>query len=192
MNTVPQLVVFSGGYICPFNPIPSEIALDDVARGLAYRCRWGGQTRRYYSVAEHSIHVACRCFDEHRLWGLLHDAAEAYIGDIPAPIKDQVWFHVPDDRGVIAKLPYSEVEQRILEAVIESLAPMLSRRMPSEVHDADMIVRDWERKEFVDLASRVNSIEVPKGPEDARHEWLRVYSGLLALEVDREAAGDAA
>lgn len=192
MNAVPKLVVFSGGYICPVNPIPSEILLEDIARGLAYRCRWGGQTRRYYSVAEHSILVACQCSDDFRLWGLLHDAAEAYIGDIPAPMKDLVWFHVPDERGVICKVPYAEVEGRIMEAVIEALAPHLVKGMPDEVHEADLIIREWERREYVDPASRVNSIEVPLGPEDARHEWLSKFSALLAFELEREASENVA
>jgi len=175
MNT--KVYTFDGGLISPFNPIPEQILFSDIARGLAHRCRWGGQIREYYSVAEHSIMVACQCSDEYRLWGLLHDAAEAYIGDIPAPLKDKVWFHVPDEQGVIQKLPYSDVEDRILHMVLAEAGCSVVA-MPDVVHEADMIIRRWEYRELLDPGTRHNSTFVPMTPTEAMARWLESFHSL--------------
>lgn len=84
--------VFTGGYYDVQNPSPDDVHIEDIAHGLSNMCRFGGQIPRYYSVAEHSIHCyrkACieRQSQPVRLAALLHDAAEAYIGDVVKPLK---------------------------------------------------------------------------------------------------------
>lgn len=73
----------------PFlNPTAEDINPLDIATGLAHTARFGGQTRMFYSVAQHCLALAEMV--EHpvaKLVALLHDAAEAYIGDMPTPIK---------------------------------------------------------------------------------------------------------
>lgn len=67
-----------------------EVNLDDVAHGLAHECRFGRQTSRFYSVAEHSVfvsHLVGCTFPEVALAALWHDAHEAYMGDLPTPLK---------------------------------------------------------------------------------------------------------
>ena len=78
---------FTGRLFDPFNPDPALIDLRDIAHALGNICRFGGHSRRYYSVAEHSILVASLVPEPLRLPALLHDAAEAYLGDIITPIK---------------------------------------------------------------------------------------------------------
>lgn len=68
------------------NPQPNEIDITDIAMALANKCRFSGHTQ-FFSVAEHSVCVAYRLPGSLRLAGLLHDAAEAYLGDIPSPLK---------------------------------------------------------------------------------------------------------
>jgi hypothetical protein len=78
---------FTGRKFYPLNPKPENIDLRDIAHALALQCRFGGHCQVFYSVAEHSVRV-CRALPaEHQPWGLLHDAAEAYLTDIPRPIK---------------------------------------------------------------------------------------------------------
>jgi hypothetical protein len=81
------IVTATGRRVDPFNPRVEDIDIIDIATALSNICRYGGHVRRFYSVAEHSLHVAWRLPRELRLDGLLHDAAEAYLGDIPRPIK---------------------------------------------------------------------------------------------------------
>jgi len=69
------------------DPSPDEIRIEDIAHALSLKCRFLGHCRLFYSVAEHSYRVAERLPDELKLSGLLHDAAEAYLPDIPRPIK---------------------------------------------------------------------------------------------------------
>lgn len=82
----------SGRFVNLMEPDPETIDVDDLVHSLSLTCRFGGQCRRFYSVAEHSllVHdlVVHEGGDENlRLGALLHDAAEAYLGDVPTPLK---------------------------------------------------------------------------------------------------------
>lgn len=84
----PVIETYTGGRFRPFDPRPADVRLADIAAGLAHTCRFGGHCEQFYSVAQHSLFVS-REFDESRLQlvALLHDAGEAYLGDVPRPIK---------------------------------------------------------------------------------------------------------
>lgn len=87
-----EIELRSGRFLDLVHPDPSTITLDDVAYGLAQTCRWGGQCQRYYSVAEHAVLVSCRLrelgFDARvQLVGLHHDDHEAFVCDVPRPLK---------------------------------------------------------------------------------------------------------
>lgn len=69
------------------SPLLGSISLHDIAHSLALINRFNGHTVRPISVAEHSIGVALMVPAEHRLGALLHDAAEAFVGDMAAPLK---------------------------------------------------------------------------------------------------------
>jgi hypothetical protein len=83
--------VFSGRYVHPLDPRPDEIDIVDIAHALSNQCRFSGHVRDFLSVAQHSVYVAEQIIkhDEPRvaLWGLLHDASEAYLVDLPKPLK---------------------------------------------------------------------------------------------------------
>lgn len=80
-------VTQSGLCLDVLDPRPEQICIQDIARGLAYQCRFTGQTSEFYSVAAHSCLVSLLVSPQNALAGLLHDAAEAYINDIPRPVK---------------------------------------------------------------------------------------------------------
>ncbi|MFC6975021.1 hypothetical protein ACFQL1_10625 [Halomicroarcula sp. GCM10025709] len=86
MNTV------SGREFRPFDPQPGDVALADIAHGLSNICRCSGQTREFYSVGLHSLYVsrdlaARDATPRVQLYGLLHDAPEAYVSDLVSPVK---------------------------------------------------------------------------------------------------------
>lgn len=77
----------SGARVSIIHPDPNDIKIEDIAWALAHLCRFGGHCKKFYSVAEHSLLVASYLHREVRVEALLHDAAEAYIVDIPSPLK---------------------------------------------------------------------------------------------------------
>src|ERR1035441_7448066 len=78
---------FSGLRFWPLDPDPDKILIEDIAHALAHQCRFGGHASKFYSVAEHSVHVSKLCAPKDALWGLLHDASEAYCGAVWAPAR---------------------------------------------------------------------------------------------------------
>lgn len=90
--TTHEVETFSGMFVDTSAPDPSTILLKDIAHALANTCRFGGHCDGFYSVAEHAVFCSMRM--ERRGFGksaclaaLHHDDAEAYLGDIPKPMK---------------------------------------------------------------------------------------------------------
>ncbi len=77
----------SGSGLDPFNPRIEDIRITDIARGLSNESRYNGQTFFHYSVGQHSIILSYACKEENALYALLHDASEAYLKDLPKPLK---------------------------------------------------------------------------------------------------------
>jgi 5'-deoxynucleotidase YfbR-like HD superfamily hydrolase len=88
----PYVQTVSGRWVNPFDPEPSQLDAGDIARALANQCRFGGHSRAFYSVAQHSVIVSevveRRGGDAEDVFAaLMHDATEAYLGDMPHPLK---------------------------------------------------------------------------------------------------------
>jgi len=81
------IYTYTGRCIRPCDPSAADINIEDIARALSRLCRYTGHTRHFYSVAQHSVLVSEHVPDDLRLQGLLHDAPEAYLGDISSPLK---------------------------------------------------------------------------------------------------------
>ena len=78
---------YTGRAFWPLDPKREDLDIVDIAHALSLQCRFNGHCRGFYSVADHSLRVAAMLTGEARLFGLLHDAGEAYIGDIVRPLK---------------------------------------------------------------------------------------------------------
>lgn len=111
-----------------------EIEIADIARSLSMQCRYVGHVNRFYSVAEHCCRVSDKALsetfgDEHMgIWGLLHDASEAYTGDMSRPLK-----YSPGMRTV-----YKEIELRIMNQIclrfgLPVVEPALITRLDDEI-----------------------------------------------------------
>jgi len=77
----------TGKRFFPLDPRASEVCIQDISHALSNIGRFNGHTRRFYSVAQHSVLVSRYMPDHLKLLGLLHDATEAYIGDMIRPLK---------------------------------------------------------------------------------------------------------
>ena len=124
----------SGRVFWPLDPRAEEVDIHDIAHALGNLCRYGGHSRDFYSVAEHSIHVSRLVPAEHALCGLMHDATEAYLVDMPRPIK--------------AGLPrYREIEGRLWRVIAAKYR--LPIQMPQCVIDADVAMLFTERDQLL-------------------------------------------
>lgn len=125
---------FTGKMINVFEPDPDLICIEDIAHALSNLCRFGGHTRRFYSVAEHSLRVAAIVPEKHKIAGLLHDASEAYLVDLPSPIK----YFIPK---------YQEYEQNLMLAIAEKFG--FDYPLHSEVVRADRQLLEVEWGEMM-------------------------------------------
>ncbi|MBK5938103.1 hypothetical protein [Halochromatium roseum] len=116
------------------DPRPAMVRLDDIVHSLSLMNRFNGAALFPYSVAQHSLHVAELLPLELRLEGLLHDAAEAYIGDMVSPLKQVM----PE---------YKAVEARISAVVAEVFGLVYPE--PAAVKQADLAVLAAEREQVL-------------------------------------------
>lgn len=121
---------FTGRQFWPMDPRPDEVDPSDIAHALSMLCRYNGHVDRFYSVAEHCVLMSEAVAPEHALWALLHDATEAYVGDMVRPLKR----HMPD---------YVAAEDRVMAVIGERFG--LTGSMPAEVKDADNRILLTER-----------------------------------------------
>lgn len=116
-----------GNKIDLYDPDPEQISIDDIADGLSKVCRFNGQIKRFYSVAEHCINVANLVPEADKLAALLHDASEAYICDVPTPLKRML--------GDV----YKDVENRVQYAIGRKFGVELVN-LPDVVKAADRVM----------------------------------------------------
>lgn len=120
-------MTYTGRKMWPLDPDPSDIDILDIAHALSNTCRFSGHTKEFYSVAQHSYLVSLLC-PEHALWGLLHDAAEAYLHDISTPVK-----HAPQMAA------YRETEDWLRGMILLKYG-IRNLKEPKEVKDADVMM----------------------------------------------------
>lgn len=125
---------FSGIAFDLINPKPEMILLEDIIHSLTLINRFNGAAIFPYSVAQHSLYVASLLPPELKLHGLLHDAAEAYVGDMVSPLKK-----------IMSE--YKEVEAVISRVVADVFS--LSYPEPIEVKKADLAVLSAERDQIL-------------------------------------------
>lgn len=157
----------------PLDPRAEEVFIEDIAHSLSMQCRYAGHCRRFYSVAEHSVLMARWLLPIHgpeiALWGLLHDASEAYLVDVPRPVKPSL-------------VGYKEAEAKVMAAVCERFG--LAADMPAVVHDADNRIIGDELVNLLPMAWHERYNE-PLGvslkcwyPEQVEDEFLATFEAL--------------
>lgn len=127
---------YSGRRFNPINPNPDAIVIQDIAHALSMQCRFSGHSKDFYSVAQHSVLVSYICDQQDALWGLLHDATEAYLVDVPRPLKRS------------GKLQgYIEIESVMQDAICRRFA--LPHKEPPSVKMADTLLLATEARDLM-------------------------------------------
>lgn len=175
----PFIQTLTGRRVNPLDPAPEDIDPEDIAGALANICRFGGHCRPFYSVAQHSV-IVCDLLaergatPEELLAALLHDAAEAYLGDLPHPIKHRsdlgAAFRAAEHRlqGVISErfaLPDASARIKPLDRALLAA----ERRVLSE--------ETWHWPEL-DEAEEIDVEVDPWEPERAAREFRERFERL--------------
>jgi hypothetical protein len=165
------LQTYTGKKFWPLDPSPEDVCICDIANALAKQCRYNGAISEFYSVAQHSLIMSCHASPGNRLWALLHDAAEAYLGDTPRPVKNCI----PQIR---------EVEEGILRAVAEAFG--LAPEIPQEVKWLDNRMLATEAAQLIPAGHDdwlleapplpIKIVPVPWGP--ALHMFLQRFAEI--------------
>ena len=124
---------YTGGVFYPLDPDPGSIRVEDIAGALSKTCRFNGHCLRFYSVAEHCLHIAERAPDHLKLTALLHDASEAYLGDVIRPLKPRL-------------TNYAEIEDRLMTIIAKKF------RFPwpsEEIKKLDTAILGDERQQIM-------------------------------------------
>jgi hypothetical protein len=129
----PTIMLRSGAWFDFCAPAESEFTIDDIAHGLSNICRYSGQCSSFYSVAEHSILVS-DIATGFEFEALLHDAAEAFLGDITRPLKQML----PD---------YKRIEAEVERAILDRFG--VTGPLPPQVKQADLRVLAAEQKQIM-------------------------------------------
>lgn len=127
----------TGKQFRPLVPRAQDVTLLDIAHALSNVCRYGGHVREFYSVAQHSVHVARIVQEpELQLHALMHDAAEAYCGDVIRPLK-------------VCLPEYKPIERRIEAVILEAFGMReLTSSEKRTIKDADLVALVTERRDL--------------------------------------------
>lgn len=182
------LCTHSGTSFYPLDPRPDEIHIEDIAHALSMLCRFGGHCSTFYSVAEHSVRVARQFMVRTRfrddgtgpgtpdgcLAALLHDASEAYIIDVPRPLKPYLG-------------DYKVHEAQLQQAIFKRFGALDCHH--AAIKTCDLILLATEKRdlmpatsaEWAPLPSPLSEPIVPWTQEKAKQMFLGAFERLSAM-----------
>jgi hypothetical protein len=148
-----KIKTFTGHYFDVLNPDPALIDIRDIAHSLAQHPRYGGHLPKFYSVGAHSLHVSYMLGNGGygraiELMGLLHDASEAYIADMPSPIKSSL----PD---------YKRMERNLQEAIYERFNIFCYKQHHDLLKEADVQALKVEWNVLMQGREQCNDVHLP-------------------------------
>lgn len=173
-----MIELYSGKQIELGRVQPSEIDIFDIAHSLANQCRFAGHVKTFYSVAQHSVRVAKALPPDLQLVGLMHDAPEAYIGDIMGPLKNKL-------------KDLQAIEQNVWRAIAKRYD--LPIEIPSDVFSADELAyytECYELRPNTSFRTALNPktllpFEDPLPPRDAAVVFIETFHRLILERAER-------
>ncbi|MDB0600303.1 HD domain-containing protein [Tenacibaculum maritimum] len=110
---------------------PDSICIEDIAHALSHTARFAGHLPEMYSVAQHSVLVGSKCEREHKLAALLHDASEAYLGDMPSPFKKMM----PE---------YKKIEDNLMQVIAKKFGFQYPLHPQVKHFDKEYLSLEWD------------------------------------------------
>ena len=170
----------SGGRFYPLTPTAASIEIEDIAHALSNLCRFNGHCDRFYSVAEHSFMVSRMVPEKYRLEALLHDASEAYLCDVPRPLK-----HLPE----FAR--YREIETEVQAEILARFGIFETPESHAAIHEADNRMLATEARDLMthrDIQAWSAlpepydlDLQKPLLPNDAKGVFLTAFHFLIEV-----------
>lgn len=169
---------YSGKKFFPLDPQEADVCIEDIAHSLSMICRFTGHCKEFYSVAQHSVMVSYLS-GEFALYGLLHDASEAYICDLASPIKSSGHFDT-----------YKAFENKLQSVIFRKFG--LFGTEPPIVKKADTQMLSTEARDLLGelhpewvlptepLPMTVN----PLGQKEAKELFMKRFNELYQLRTD--------
>jgi len=183
-----HIITYTGKKFDLLNPKPEQVCMEDIAHSLAYQCRYTGHTREFYSVAQHCVLMARNPnLPGNPMAKLLHDAAEAYIGDIARPWKNLLLVQTRYGIGFSEEQSVKGFEQGIQDVI--GLALEIDLTYSAEVKKADIRMMATEIRDLmpagfdsevwgIDISNPVKETIFPWSPRHSEEAFLNTYNDL--------------
>lgn len=163
LKVTPNILTYQGRYFDFLDPQVKDVSIVDIATALSRICRFTGHTSCFYSVAQHSVTVSRIVPPEFALQGLLHDAAEAYLGDVSTPLKQLI----PE---------YKVIEHRVERVICQAFD--LPFPLDPSIKQADLRMLVTEKRDLMPRPTKRSS-------ETDEVAWFP-FSGVEPLEESIE------
>lgn len=179
LNWIPSggwIQTYTGAKVYPLDPNPVDIRLLDIAHALSHLCRYTGHSKSFYSVAQHCVHVSELVPAHAKLYALLHDGSEAFLQDIPAPLK-----HTPEFAF------YRDAEARMERCIWQAFdLPPPDEATLNLVKQADLQILATEASQLLAPLHKdwklpcepLKMIIEPWSPDEARRVFLETFKEL--------------
>lgn len=165
MNTTIKTI--SGRKIDVFSPTEDMIEIQDIAHSLSHQCRFGGHIPFFYSVAQHSVECANIAYKD-KLQALLHDASEAYLLDMPKPIKH----HLTE---------YKKIEYRLMKVISNKFN--FCYPLSHYVKKVDNVMFQYENKNLWEI-NEINEMDI-WNKEKAEKKFLNAFYNLFYDDIPK-------
>lgn len=170
-----HMVTGSGQEINLFNPDPDKISIMDISGSLSKICRFGGNINSFYSVAQHSCLVAWLAPPQLSQAALMHDAAEAYCGDVIRPLKSMLGYK------------YAEIEEKMLRAIFTRFSIDYGQLQHVKQYDDQALEMEeqalFNRKETFQKVIAFQSGRYIKTSQSPTWNWEHQYARKAFLET---------